>query len=214
MTNIITLVDACDIIAIGIDFGVHPAALTDDINAVVTANTALADTSGTPAAHPHKDFDGSAADSADADTTGTSGDDVLSLSTGTPLDTVINTAIGLAGATDGLPGVYVACTVAPTALQLTSANMGAPVDLPFTAGDVGPTNVVSEMDGDGGGAVQGTDSVDYQIDFTSLIVSDPAGLLPVYTGFHTAVGSVVAGDQDGTHPSGYYFDTITATLTF
>lgn len=214
MTNIITLVDACDIIAIGIDFGVHPSSLTSDITGVVTANTDLADTSNTPDAHPHKDFDGTGADSANADTSGTSGDDVLSLSTGTALDTVINTAINAAGATDALPGVYVACTTAPSQLELSSANMAANVDLPVGAGDVGPTNVVSEMDGDGGGAVSGTDSVDYEIDFVSLIISDPAGLLPVYTGFHTATGSVIAGDQDGTHPKGYYFDIITAELTF
>ena len=110
MNNIVTLADACDIVAIGIDFGVKSAPIpAAGYSGVVTTNTTTGNalTGNTP--HPN-----AAADSASSGD-GTTGNNNLSLSTGiSALDGTVSTI--LSSVIGALPGVYVACTATPTSI--------------------------------------------------------------------------------------------------
>lgn len=201
MTNIVTIVDACDIAAIGIDFGVQPGTISADIVGV-TANTTAGNTITGNTAHPDAAADGGAAN-----------DDELSLTTPVaalngPITTALSTLIGT------LPGVFVACTATPTSLVVTGDDADATLDL-TTAGAVTPnTDFDSELTPVGGGA-EGT--IDYNITFTGVVASVDLGVPGVpalFTGVYTAVGTIPAATNTDVKTAGFYSDVATATLTF
>lgn len=117
MTNTVVVANACDVVAIGVDFGTvtSAAALTLPVN--------LANTN---------------------DDTGASHDDTLSVTTGvSALDTAIAATSAVTGLVSQLltPGVYVECTQPPTSVTLgsvalsTALGASAPV---YTGSMAGP----------------------------------------------------------------------------
>lgn len=209
MTNIVTLADACDVAAIGTDFGVLSAPIpAGGVNNVITANTATGNAITGNTAHPDAGADG-----------GAGNDDTLTLNT--PIAT-LNTALAaildpLTAQALTVPGVYVACTTTPASITLEGPRVtGGSVSFTTTttAGSAGPV-VTSIMDGVGGGAVATTNQVNYQLDFTETVVSqDVLGLVNLFTGVFTSIGSI-PGDQTGnTVVAGNYTDVLTATVEF
>jgi len=67
----------------------------------------------------------------------------------------------------------------------------------------------------GGGAVSTTNQVNYELSFTETVVSqDVLGLVSLFTGVYTSIGSI-PGDQTGnTVVAGNYTDVLTATVEF
>ena len=57
MTNIVTIVDACDMIAIGVDFGIQPGTITDPITSM-NANTMVGNQVTGNVDHPNAMADG------------------------------------------------------------------------------------------------------------------------------------------------------------
>lgn len=213
MNNIVTLADACDIVAIGIDFGVKSAPIpAAGYSTVVTTNTTTGNTTTGNTAHPN-----AAADSA-ASGDGTTGNNSLSLSTGiTALDgtvsTLLSTVIG------ALPGVYVACTATPTSITLVSSAVGAtPYNFPVTVGGTPAGTFTGKMQGVGNGA-GGSNSIDYSITFagtpadTAVAGGGALGLPSIFVAPFTATGAI-PGTQTGTVVPGQYWDGATATVNF
>jgi len=213
MNNIVTLADACDIVAIGIDFGVKSAPIpASGYSAVVTTNTSVGNTVTGNTAHPN-----AASDSASTGD-GTTGNNSLSLATGiSALDgtvsTVLSTVIG------ALPGVYVACTATPTSITLVSSASGASAySFPVSLGSVPSGSFTGKMQGVGQGATA-SNSVDYSITFAGTPVSTAIsggaalGLPNIFVAPFTAIGSI-PGTQTGTVVPGQYWDGATATVNF
>ncbi|MED5389686.1 MAG: hypothetical protein VX793_12580 [Pseudomonadota bacterium] len=209
MTNIVTLADACDVAAIGTDFGVLSAPIpSGGVNNVITANTATGNAVTGNDAHPNAGADG-----------GAGNDDTLELNT--PIAT-LNTALAaildpLTAQALTVPGVYVACTTTPVSVTLEGPRVtGGSVNFTTTttAGSQGPI-LTSIMDGVGGGAVATTNQVNYELSFTETVVSqDVLGLVNLFTGVYTSIGSI-PGDQTGnTVVAGNYTDVLTATVEF
>lgn len=213
MNNIVTLADACDIVAIGIDFGVKSAPIpAAGYSAQVTTNTTSGNavTGNTP--HPK-----AAADSANSGD-GTSGNNSLELLSGiSALDgavsTVLSTVIG------ALPGVYVACTTTPTSITLVSTAAGATTySFPTTLGGVPSGSFTGKMAGVGQGAT-GSNTVDYSITFAGTPVSttipggSTLGLPSLFIAPFTAIGTI-PGTQTGTVVPGQYWDGAIATVNF
>lgn len=204
MTNIVTFADACDIAAIGIDFGVNPLAIPAGGITSVNANTSTGNAVTGNTDHPNAAADGGAAN-----------DDTLSLTTGVAaVDTAISTA--LSTVIGNLPGVYVACTATPTAITVTSSAAGStPYSLPVTVGGVPAGNFAGKMAGVGGGA-GAANTVDYTITFTGTpATSDPAGLgiVTLFIAAYTASGTIPQA-QTGTVVSGFYADAAVAQVDF
>ena len=203
MTNIVTVADACDIVAIGVDFGITaaPIPLTGILS--IATNTATGNALTGNATHPDAASDG-----------GAGNDDQLSLATpigalngliGTVLSTVVN----------ALPGVYVACTVNPTLITLTSSAPGSiPFELPISLGDAPIGTFAGKMAGVGNGA-SGANTVDYTLTFLGAPVSTAIEGFPValFIGAYTATGLVPA-TQTGTVVPGSYTDVATAQVDF
>jgi len=213
MNNIVTLADACDIVAIGIDFGVKSAPIpAAGYSAVVTTNTTTGNTTTGNTAHPN-----AAADSA-ASGDGTSGNNALSLSTGvTALDGVVSTV--LSTVIGALPGVYVACTATPTSITLVSSASGASVyNFPVALGGTPSGTFSGKMAGVGNGATA-SNTVDYSITFagtpasTAITGGAALGLPNIFVAPFTAIGAI-PGTQTGTVVPGQYWDGATATVNF
>ncbi|MDX1803010.1 MAG: hypothetical protein R3292_02940 [Alcanivorax sp.] len=209
MTNIVTLADACDVVAIGTDFGVLSAPIpAAGVNNVITANTAAGNAITGNTAHPNAGADG-----------GAGNDDALTLTT--PI-AALNTALAaildpITSQALTVPGVYVACTTPPATITLDGPRMtggAATFSTTTTTATAGPV-VTSVMDGVGGGAVATTNQVNYQLDFTETVVNqDVLGLVTLFTGVFTSIGSI-PGDQTGnTVVAGNYTDVLTATVEF
>lgn len=213
MNNIVTLADACDIVAIGIDFGVKSAPIpAAGYAAQVTTNTSTGNTVTGNTAHPK-----AAADSATTGD-GTSGNNALGLLTGvsaldTAVSTVLSTVIG------ALPGVYVACTATPTSITLVSSTSGASVyNFPTTLGGLPSGTFSGKMAGVGQGATA-ANTVDYSITFAGTAVSTTVpggaalGLPSLFIAPFTAIGTI-PGTQTGTVVPGQYWDGAIATVNF
>lgn len=213
MTNIVTIIDSCDVVAIGVDFGIRSGSITSDVTAALIAgsNTTAGNTATGNTAHPDAGKDGGA--------TATPEEDTLTLSTGVGVvDTVISTAL-----TDVLtaltgPGVYAACTTTPTRLFLESqANGKAIAELPVTAGVVNVDTFQSDLAGVDGPALTDNGKIDYKLAFAGTVASVPGGVpgVPaIYTGIYTAIGTIPAATNTDLKPTGHYTDVALATLEF
>ncbi len=213
MNNIVTLADACDIVAIGIDFGVKSAPIpAAGYAAQVATNTATGNAVTGNTAHPKAALD--SATTGD----GTTGNNSLALLTGVSaldgaVSTVLSTVIG------ALPGVYVACTTAPTSITLVSTAAGATsYNFPTTLGGVPAGTFTGKMAGVGQGAT-GSNTVDYSITFAGTPVSTTIpggaalGLPSLFIAPFTALGAI-PGTQTGTVVPGQYWDGAIATVNF
>lgn len=199
MTNIVTVADACDIVATGVDFGITTLPLPVAGVTGTLANTGVGNVvTGNASNHPRAGLDGGA-------------DDTLALTT--PLaavNTVLNTVISAIDV--GVPGVFVVCTTTPTAITLTSGSRT--LALPTaTAAFTGTFN--SKMVGVGGGAGAGN-AIDYSLTLVGAPVSTAVTGLPVnvFSAVFTAVGLIPAAQGGNTVVPGYYSDTATAQVDF
>ncbi len=199
MTNIVTVADACDVVATGVDFGITILPIPATGIPSVLANTALGNAvTGNAGLHPGAGLDGGAADTLD-----------LVTPIGA-INTVITTM--LAGVNVAVPGVYVVCTTSPTAITLRSgANL---LVLPTAlAAFTGTFN--SKMTGVGGGA-GASNAISYALTVTGTPVSTAVTGLPVsvFVGAFAAVGLVPGAQGSNTIVPGYYTDTATAQVDF
>lgn len=199
MTSIATVADACDIVGIGVDFGVTTVPLPTAGLTSVTPNTTIGNASTGNTTNPQSAADGGAAS------------DTLSLTAPGALGTAINAV--LAGVTLALPGVYVACTSAPTAITVASGS-GATYSLPVAIGGAPTGSLAGTMSGVGGGATAANE-IDYTLTFVGSPVSTAVAGLPtgLFVGTFTATGNVPAA-QSGTVVPGYYADVATAQVDF
>ncbi|HUS23757.1 MAG TPA: hypothetical protein VM369_02325 [Candidatus Binatia bacterium] len=204
MTNIATVADACDIVAVGVDFGITTVPLPATGIIAVTPNTSLGNLVTGNTSHPSAAVDG-----------GAGNDDTLSLAT--PIS-ALNSLISplLSGVVGALPGLYVACTTSPTSVQLLSAAAGAvSYNLPISLGGLPVGTYSGRMTGVGGGAT-GANSIDYTMTFIGSPVSTAVGggfPLSVFIGAFTVTGTIPAA-QSGTIVPGYYRDSATAQVNF
>lgn len=202
VTNQASVADACDVAAIGVDFGMTtfplPAAgITSAIPNTASGN-AITGNTGQPGAG--------------ADT----GETSLNVSSGvSAIDSVISTALStLSTAGLGtLPGVYVICTTAPTSITLTSAN-GTTINL-GTATSLYSGSFSSKMVGTGSGA-GASNKISYTLTLSGTPVSTGVTGLPlnIFSAAFTASGNIPASQAGNTIVPGSYSDTATATVNF
>ena len=199
MTNIVTVMDACDIVATGVDFGMTVLPIPSVGIPSMVANTAVGNAmTGNAGVHPGASRDGGV-------------DDTFELLTPvSAVNTVINTAIGSVNV--GAPGVYVVCTTTPTSITLRS---GASVlALPTTAtAFTGTFN--GNMTGVGGGAGAGH-SLSYALSLVGTPVSTAVVGTPVnvFVAAFAAVGLIPGAQGSNSMVPGYYSDTATAQVDF
>lgn len=198
ITSIATVANTCDIVGIGVDFGITTVPLPAAGLTSVTPNTTVGNTVTGNTAHTRAGADGST-------------DDTLALSTAGTVGTAINTV--LAGVSLALPGVYVACTSSPTAISVTSA-AGGSYTLPVALAAVPTGSFAGKMVGVGGGATA-TNRIDYTLTFVGTPTSTAVAGLPtgLFIGAFTATGAVPA-TQSTTVVPGYYADVATAQVDF
>lgn len=204
LTSIATVTDSCDIVAVGLDFGItHMPLATGGITSTTpntTAGNAVSGNSVNPSA---------------ADDGGAGNDDALSLSMPDATTSgLINTV--LSAITTTAAGVFVACTTTPTSITVTSSASGASAySLPVTIGGTPSSTFSGKMAGIGGGA-SGSNLMNYTITFTGAPVSTAIGgglPLNLFTASFLATGNVPA-TQPGTIVPGYYADVATAQVNF
>jgi len=161
MTNIVQVQGNCDIVAVGVDFGVinSPTVLAGP---VVTANTATGN-GATGTTHNMKGYDGTGGSNPDVlarnpegtNDDGTSrrtGDDTLALKGSIFTVPVVGAAVSstlssvVSQLPDAVPGVYVSCSTAPDRIYVTSGNSTASITLFGTGAPAGGT--VVDVSGD------------------------------------------------------------------
>ncbi|HUR41148.1 MAG TPA: hypothetical protein VM240_08250 [Verrucomicrobiae bacterium] len=200
LTSIATVTDACDIVGIGMDFGVTSVPLpAAGLSSIVTPNTSIGNVVTANTSHPLAAADGGATDT-------------LALSAPAPSGTLINTA--LSAVSTVAPGVYVACTTPPTAITITSAAAGAtPYNLPVTLASLPSGTFSGKMSGVGGGATS-SNKIDYTMTFVGTPVSTAIAGLPLglFIASFLATGAV-PGSQGSVVP-GFYADAATAQVDF
>lgn len=204
MTSVATVTDACDIVAIGLDFGLTSLPLPAAGVPGTAANTTLGNSSTGNTSNPKAATDG-----------GASNDDELTLTVGdattTGLISTVLTSISTTAA-----GVFVACTSSPTAITITSSAAGATTyNLPVTTGTAASGTFNGKMAGVGGGATA-SNLMSYTMTFTGAPASTAIGgglPLNLFTAEFLAVGSIPAS-QAGTVVPGYYADVATAQVDF
>lgn len=203
MTSVATVTDACDIAAVGIDFGLTslplPAAGITSLNPNTTAGTTTTGNTSNPNA---------------ADDGGAGNDDTLSITLG---DAATNTLISneLVSIDTTVAGVFVACTTTPTSISVTSANAAGSFALPTSTTTPASGTFNGKMVGIGGGATA-SNLMDYTLTFVGTPVSTAiAGGLPLnlFTAEFVATGNIPAS-QSGTVVPGYYADVATAQVDF
>lgn len=203
MTNIVSVADACDIVAVGADFGVTTVPIPAAGIISLTPNTTVGNLVSGNTAHPGAALDG-----------GAGNDDQLALVTPVAaLNGVISTL--LSAISTAAPGVYVACTTTPTSITVASGGAGTSAySLPTAVGGVPAGSFAGKMTGVSGGAGSGN-TINYTLTFLGTAVSTPAGAgLPnVFTAAFLATGNIPA-TQAGTVVPGFYTDTATATINF
>lgn len=204
LTSIATVTDSCDIVAVGLDFGITHMPIAAAGITSTTPNTSAGNSVSGNSVHPNAARDG-----------GVGNDDALSLSmpdatTSTLISTVLSTISTTA------PGVFVACTTTPTSITVTSSASGASAyTLPVTIGGNPSGTFSGKMAGIGGGATS-SNLLNYAITFTGAPVSTAIGgglPLSLFTATYLATGSVPA-TQPGTVVPGYYADVATAQVNF
>lgn len=199
MTNIVTVADACDIVATGVDFGITTIPMPAAGVPSVLANTATGNAvTGNAGLNPSAGADGGAADALDLTTPVAA------------VNTVIN---GLLSSINvSVPGVYVVCTTSPTSITLTS---GANTLSLGTAISAFSGTFSSKMTGVGGGA-SGSNAISYNLTIVGTPVSTAVAGLPVnvFTAAFVATGLIPASQTGNTIVPGYYSDTATATVNF
>lgn len=196
MTNIVQVQGNCDIVAIGVDFGVVTTpiqAKSNVLTANVTAGNLLTGTT-----HAMKGHDGGTGANTDKSPTGTNADgtsvktddDILGLKGSlftlpgvsaivAPLNTLVSAALVL-------PGVYVSCASLPTSVTLRSQNNGR---------DNGAdgANFILEGTGEATGGVRvdvnGADPTAITNAVTALATSSPAAASPTYKAFLNKITS-------------------------
>jgi hypothetical protein len=205
MTNLVTVADACDIAATGVDFGIVtlPVSSSGVLPAIPNTSTGRAATGNS-----------GRTDAVDGST-----DDDLALTTPlSAVNTVVNTAIStLNTAGAGVSGVLVVCTTTPTAITLSSAN-GSSLSLGTTAASLYTGTFNSKMVGVGGGAT-GSNAISYSLSLTGTPVSTAVTGLPVSI-FSAAflvtptTGGILGTQTGNTIVPGYYADSATAQVDF
>ena len=207
MTNIVTLADACDIVAIGLDFGISSAPIPASgiIATALQPNSTVGNLVTGNASHPDAGADG-----------GAGNDDELALVTPIgALNGVLTAALTLV--VGNVPGVHVACTTTPTSISVTSSGAGAtPYQLPTALLGVPAGNFVGRMAGVGGGA-SAANTVDYNLTFLGTPVNVNTGItgLPaLFLGEFAVVLGTIPGTQSGTVVPGFYTDAALAVVEF
>lgn len=204
MTSIASVTDSCDVVAVGIDFGITSLPIPAAGITTTTPNTAAGNLLTSNTANPSAGDDG-----------GSGNDDQLTLSTPDPAtNTLITTLLGTLNTT--VPGVFVACTTTPTAITVTSGVAGAAYNLPTALATTPSGTFSGKMEGVGGGATA-ANTMDYTLTFTGMAASTDVtgGLLPVtvFTAAYLATGNIPFA-QSGTLVPGYYADSATAQVDF
>lgn len=203
MTSVATVTDACDVVAVGVDFGIFRAPIAAAGVISTTPNTSAGNTVSGNSVHPNAGGDG-----------GAGNDDELSLTTPDPVTNGLLSTV-LSSISTAASGVFVACTSSPTAITVTSSAAGAtPYTLPVALGGVPSGSFAGKMGGVGGGAAA-SNTLDYTVTFVGSPVSTAVGgILPtVFTATFLATGTVPA-TQTGTVVPGYYADVATAQVDF
>lgn len=217
MTNIVTLADACDIVAIGLDFGISSAPIPPGgiLATALQANTTAGNLITGNTSHPDAASDG-----------GAQNDDELTLIT--PLGAltgVVSSALSVV--VGAVPGVHVACTTSPTSVSLTSSTGSTPFQLyqaltppPLSVGTLAgaPVGTFSgTMTGVGGGA-SATNTINYELTFTGVSLAvggtNLPGLPAIFVGEYLVLGGAIPGTQTGTVVPGFYSDVATAQVDF
>jgi hypothetical protein len=202
MTSVATVTDACDIVAVGLDFGVTSMPIPSAGIISTTPNTSVGNAVTGNTMHPYAADDGGA-------------DDTLTLNTPDATTTTLISAV-LGAISTAASGVFVACTTTPTAITVTSGAGGStPYSLPTTLGGSPVSSFSGKMSGVGGGAA-GSNQLDYTLTFVGAPVSTAiVGGLPVtlFTAAFVATGMVPAA-QSGTIVPGFYADVATAQVDF
>lgn len=204
LTSIATVTDSCDIVAVGLDFGITHMPIPAGGITTTTPNTSVGNALSGNSVHPDAADDG-----------GAGNDDELSLSLPDAVTSgLISTALGLVSTASA--GVYVACTTTPSSITVTSSAAGAtPYSLPVTLGASPSGSFAGKMAGIGGGATSGNE-LSYTMSFVGVPASTAIGgglPLNLFTGAYVATGTVPA-TQSGTVVPGYYADVATATVNF
>lgn len=199
MTNIVTVADACDVVATGVDFGITTIPLPATGIPSILANDSVGNAvTGNAGLNPSAGSDGGAGDT---------------LSLTTPIAAVNTVINGLLSAINvSVPGVYVVCTTTPTAITLTSGANNLSLDTAIAAFS-GTFN--STMTGVGGGAT-GSNAISYSLTIVGTPVSTAVAGLPVnvFTAAFVATGLIPASQTGNTIVPGYYSDTATAQVDF
>ena len=201
MTNIVTVVDSCDLVTIGIDWGFIGTTTAAAGVLSTTPNTSVGNAVTSNTDHPNAGDDG-----------GDGNDDDFQLTTAVGVaNTVIETLRDTVST--AAPGVYAVCTSSPVSLQSVT-DTGDVSDFPVTTGAALPADTLtSEMTNTDG---VGTDTLDYSLAFTGVAagaaLGDVTAILPnFYIGIFTAAGTI-GGNQ--TAEPGFYADVITTTIEF
>ena len=204
LTNIVTVADACDIVAVGVDFGITTAPIAAAGVTSIAPNTTTGNTATANTSHPDAAADG-----------GAGNDDELTITTPVAaLNALISPLLSAVATT--APGVYVACTTTPTAISVLSASAGAVAfDLPVTVGGTPSGTYAGKMEGVGGGAAA-ANTIDYTLTFAGTPTSTALGggfSIDLFVGAFLATGTI-PGVQTGTVVPGYYTDIATAQVDF
>lgn len=222
-TNIATIAEDCDIVAIGADLGI---VITPVTNTAADNNPNTAEARG----HVKSNADGETSGTA-KDTTNNTNDDALTLDLGlptTPVDLATPVATAISDAlTAGTPGVYVACARTPTSVFIASGNpnsfgdhSGAKRDLGITTG-AAVTFTGQMVQYTDATTTDATHTLGYTITYNPVVVDTTGlggGLIPLpfiatYTSSATAV--TTAGTSDAlTPPPGDYADITIAEVNF
>ncbi|MDD9893522.1 MAG: hypothetical protein OXT49_08470 [Gammaproteobacteria bacterium] len=191
MNNIVTVTEACDVVAIGVDFGQVGTPTPAAGHSTFTANTALLSTN----ALQSTGHGGAAADDGKSLTLSLLG---------------VNVPVPFTAAS----GVFVFCTSAPGTIEITGTNVdSAPVALPKDlSGAASPVTVESKMDDLGAGS----DQLDYSFTFGApTALATPATLPSIistpFIGSYLVTGASIDGSQSVA--AGFYQDTVTVTVT-
>jgi len=204
MTSVATVTDSCDIVAVGLDFGVTSLPIPTAGILSTTPNTSAGNAVTGNSVHPNAADDG-----------GAGNDDELTLNTPDAITTgLISTVLGTIST--AASGVFVACTSSPTAITVTSGGAGAtPYSLPTAIAGTPTGSFAGKLTGVGGGA-GGANTLDYTMTFLGTPVSTAIGgglPLTLFTAAFLATGTVL-GTQSGTVVPGYYADVATAQVDF
>lgn len=198
LRNVVEMVGACDIVAIGVDFGINGTAIPATGIVSASPNTA-AGAVNVSAAHPDRDKDGGAG--------AVGGDDELRLLVNGV--EIPGSAALLGTVVSASPGVFVACTATPDAISIEGADL-ASTSLPTGPG--APVPITSKMSGVGNGATA-ANQVDYSMNFVPVVV--PGGDLGLFIATYISTVNTIPNAQVGnTIVPGYYTDVLTATVEF